>query len=104
MFTDSRDPRGRKRFYRRWRGENVTSGTQVRDLSRQPLPLSGYNMWGFPVDRHNRREYFKHPRALCYRRLAGFLRLELAGSRRLMQKLAEYVVELLLWNLWNFDL
>jgi len=29
-----------------------------------PLQLSGYNIWCFPLDRHNRREYLKHPRVL----------------------------------------
>jgi hypothetical protein len=26
-----------------------------------PLPLSGYQMWGFPLDRYHIREYVKHP-------------------------------------------
>ena len=30
--------------------------------ARFALPLSGYNILCFSLDRHNRREYFKHPR------------------------------------------
>jgi hypothetical protein len=30
--------------------------------SRFRTALSGYNIWCFSLDRHNRREYFKHPR------------------------------------------
>ena len=37
-----------------------------RFSTRSPLPLSGYNIWCFPLDRHYRREYLKHPRALFF--------------------------------------
>jgi hypothetical protein len=36
-----------------------------------PLPLLGYKMWCFPLDRHHIREYVKHPRALFQTSLQG---------------------------------